>query len=140
MVLPGSQVLTDEGRKCHGHTHNRKENESLNLGVGPHSGHSVSAEGIDILLNHQVADGDHGILNAGGQTLIQHLLHHVGMVMQLFEIKPGIIFNPTHTKQTENDAETLRDHSGGCSTCNTPVKGRMGHKKQIQTDIHNGRE
>ena len=54
--------------------------------------------------------------------------------MQLFEIKPGIIFNPTHTKQTENDAETLRDHSGGCSTCNTPVKGRMGHKKQIQTD------
>ncbi len=120
MVLPSSQVLTDEGRKCHGHTHDRKKNESLNLGVGPHSGHSVSAEGIDILLNHQVADGDHGILNAGGQTLIQHLLHHVGMVMQLFEIKPGIIFNPTHTKQTENDAETLRDHSGELRAPVTP--------------------
>ena len=110
------------------------------IGRKTNSGHSVSAEGIDILLNHQVADGDHGILNAGGKTLIQHRLHHAGMVMQLFEIKPGIVFNPTHTKQTENDAETLRDHSSGSRTCNTPVKGGMGHKKQIQTDIHNGRE
>jgi len=68
VILVGTQVLAHEGGQGHGEAGDRQEGKALQLGVGTAAGHGGLAEAVDIGLNHHIGDGDHGILNAGGQA------------------------------------------------------------------------
>ena len=73
-VLPGAEVLTDEGRERHGEGGYGKKYEAFDLGVGAAARHGVRAEGVDVALNDNVCDGNYGVLDSGGNTLVHNFL------------------------------------------------------------------
>ena len=98
--IAGPQILADEGGQGHAHGRHGQKCKALHLAVGTQAAHGVGTEGIDIGLNDHIAQTDHGVLNAGGQTLPNDAGHHGPVPAQQPEIQPQVGFRfPAHTPQ-----------------------------------------
>ena len=136
LVLPGTQVLADEGGQGHGHAHDGQEHQPLDLHIGAVSGHGVLAEGVDIALYHQVPDADDSVLHSCGQSLRQDLGEDLRIDAQLAEIQPGVVLHPAHPPQAHEEAASLGDDGGRRRSRHAPVE--HCHEEQIQRHVQYG--
>ena len=136
VVLPGPQVLADEGGHGHGQAGDGQKDEALDLGIAAAAGHSIVPEGVDVGLDHQVGDGDDAVLYSAGQTQVEHLLHYSPIRAQ--PLRGDRHHEPAahQVGKAQDGAHRLTD--GGCEggPGDPPVKD--GHEQQVQHHVEAG--
>ena len=135
IILFRSQVLTDKSRKRQHHRGNRDKDKAFDLGMSAGPCHGEFTERINIRLDDNVADADNRVLNAGRKPLLNYLLHHLRIPLNLLPADPGVVLTLPHPHQAEQHTESLGKNRRKSSARDTLMKLR--NQQQIQYNIYN---
>ena len=138
VVLLGTQILAYEGGQSLGKAGHRQEGKALDLTVGAAARHCRLAEAVDVALDHQIGEGNDGILDAGGQAETDDGLQTLPVEPHLPELQ---LVGRVHLHQMDaakRCADSL-GNGGGQGRC-PDSHPEHTHKQQIQSHIDKGRQ
>lgn len=107
VVLPGAQVLADEGGHGQGEAGDGQKAEALDLGVGPAARHRHFPEFVDVGLDDHVGEGDDGVLEAGRETVGGDLAQHERIKADHAQINPVLGVGLHQPGQAQQGADEL---------------------------------
>lgn len=126
VVFARAEVLTDEGRQRDGEAGDGQEREGPLSWRRRRSRDGHLAEGVDICLHDDVRDSDDGVLQAGGQTVVDDEAEH-GQLKPIFFMDTrysSLVVSslPAQRKKLINCARMVASAAPSTSVLNTPIK------------------
>ena len=112
LILLGAQVLADKGGDGHGKTGDGQEGKALDLGIGAAARHGHLAKGVDIGLDHHIGQSDDGVLEAGGQAVLDDELQGGQIKTDFSQLHLLGLIGTHQPDQAQEEADKVGDDGG----------------------------
>jgi len=137
-MLARTEILADKGGDRHVEAGYRKECKAFDLGVRAVSGRCKLSEGVDICLNDDVGESDHGVLHTRRQTVAYYLTEHISVEADPSEADAEHLTGPEKMYHAQNEAGKLRDDR--CCSRRPHAPFKSVDKEPVESDVDKGRE
>ena len=138
IILPGAQILADEGGQGHGKTGDGKKAEAFDFRIGSAACHGQSAEAVDIGLHHHIRDGNDGILKTGGKAVLNDLFQIKAVKTDFLRVKPVVLGTFQQLKQAEDGADELGNDGRKSGASHTHMES--SYEQKIQNHVYHRRD
>ena len=129
------QVLADKSGHGHGEAGDGKEAEPFDFGIGAAACHGHFAEAVDIGLHYNISDGNNGVLEAGGQAVLNNLLQEKEVKTDFTDMHPVIL--RASGKADDTQSRTHKLGNDGCQRRAAHAKTEYAYKQQVKQNIDN---